>query len=82
MNTTQTLNMKLLGMKSAVLAVAVAQAVDAHTVFTNFYVDGANQGPGTCVRMNKSVPNATFFVPTVTSDDMACGQYLSLPCYI
>lgn len=69
--------MKLLGMKSAVFAIAVTQAVEAHTVFTNFYVDGANQGPGTCVRMNKSVPNATYFVPSVTSDDMACGQYLA-----
>lgn len=72
----QSLDMKLLGLKSAVIAIAVARAVDAHTVFTNFYVDGANQGPGKCVRMNKSVPNATFYVPTVTSDDMACGEYL------
>lgn len=73
--------MKLLAMKSAAFAIAVSRAVDAHTVFTNFYVDGANQGPGTCVRMNKSVPNATFFVPTVSSDDMACGQYLLPPSF-
>ncbi|KAA6406699.1 MAG: hypothetical protein FRX48_09422 [Lasallia pustulata] len=65
--------MKLLNMKSAVLAMAAAHAVDAHTVFTNFYVDGANQGPARCVRMSKNVPNATFYVSSLASDDMACG---------
>lgn len=71
--------MKLLNMKSAVLAMAAAHAVDAHTVFTNFYVDGANQGPARCVRMSKNVPNATFYVSSLASDDMACGEYLFPP---
>ncbi|MCJ1271945.1 hypothetical protein MMC22_011850 [Lobaria immixta] len=59
--------------KSVLLAVAAAQAVNAHTRFTNFYVDGVNQGDGTCVRMSNINDEATNPVHGITGNDMACG---------
>ena len=49
------------------------RSVQAHTTFTNFYVDGAPQGDGTCVRMSNNIQQATFPISSITSDDMACG---------
>ncbi|KAF2458926.1 glycosyl hydrolase family 61-domain-containing protein [Lineolata rhizophorae] len=53
-------------------ALAGAQAVNAHTTFTTFFLDGVSQGDGTCVRMNNNAEEATF--PVFPTDDaMACG---------
>lgn len=56
------------------LAVATAQVANAHTAFTNFFVDGVPQGDGTCVRMSNVNENATNPIHGITSDDMACGK--------
>ncbi|KAL8948487.1 MAG: hypothetical protein Q9222_005330 [Ikaeria aurantiellina] len=60
-------------LKALLLAAAALRAVSAHTTFTNFYVDGAPQGDGTCVRMSNNIPQATFPIKPITSQDMACG---------
>ena len=69
--------MRFLNAKGIVLAAAGAQLVSSHTLFTNFYVDGANMGNGTCVRMSNNVDRATFPIKGITSDDMACGMFRS-----
>ncbi len=61
--------------KGVVLAAAAAQLASSHTTFTNLYVDGANMGNGTCVRMSNNVGQATFPIKGITSDDMACGTF-------
>lgn len=59
--------------KALLLAAATLDAATAHTLFTNFYVDKAPQGDGTCVRMSNDIPKATYPIRPVTSQDMACG---------
>ena len=71
--------MRFSNIKSVVLAVAAAQAVDAHTRFTNFFVDGVNQGDGTCVRMSNINDQATNPVHGITGNDMACGTFYLSP---
>lgn len=66
--------MRLNGIQNLLLAVVAARAVDAHTAFTNFFVDGAPQGDGTCVRMSNINKEATNPIDGITSDDMACGK--------
>ena len=56
------------------LAAGSAQLSFAHTTFTNFYVDGVNQGDGVAVRMNNDPGKATFPIKSITSPDMACGR--------
>ncbi|KAL8720532.1 MAG: hypothetical protein Q9225_002624 [Loekoesia sp. 1 TL-2023] len=65
--------MQLLKSKALLVAVAAFDAASAHTTFTNFFIDGAPQGDGTCVRMSDNIPEATFPIRPVTSQDMACG---------
>ncbi|KAL8943039.1 MAG: hypothetical protein Q9216_001327 [Gyalolechia sp. 2 TL-2023] len=65
--------MQLLGVNSLLGAAALFGAATAHTTFTNFFVDGAPQGDGTCVRMSNNIPEATFPIRPITSQDMACG---------
>ncbi|KAL8693416.1 MAG: hypothetical protein Q9218_001765 [Villophora microphyllina] len=65
--------MQLLNAKTLLLAAVTLDAVTAHTSFTNFYVDGAPQGDGTCVRMSNDIPKATNPIRPITSQDMACG---------
>ena len=60
---------------SLLLAVATLQQAQAHTLFTNFFVDGTPQGDGTCVRMSNDIPHATSPLKGITGDDMACGKY-------
>lgn len=55
------------------LAAGTAQHVSAHTAFTNFFVDGVNQGDGVAVRMSDKLSKATFPIPNVASPDLACG---------
>ncbi|MCJ1457156.1 hypothetical protein MMC28_007523 [Mycoblastus sanguinarius] len=59
--------------KVILLAAGAAQLTNAHTAFTNFFVDGVDQGDGTAVRMSNDIPNATFPISSATSPDMACG---------
>ena len=59
--------------KIILLAAGTAQQVRTHTAFTNFFVDGVDQGDGTAVRMSNNNAQATFPLPSVTSPDMACG---------
>ena len=65
--------MRLDGINALWLAAAAAPVVHAHTLFTNFYVNGVNQGSATCVRMSHDVHTATNPIHGITSDDMACG---------
>ena len=57
-----------------VLAAGAAQLASAHTAFTNFFVNGVDQGDGTAVRMSNNMQQATFPLASVTSPDMACGE--------
>lgn len=66
--------MRLYDIKGLVLAAAAAQVIHAHTAFTNFYVNGVNQGNATCVRMSNVINSATNPIHGITSDDMACGK--------
>ena len=60
--------------KILILAAGTAQLASAHTAFTNFFVNGVNQGDGTAVRMSNNMQKATFPLSSVTSPDMACGE--------
>lgn len=55
------------------IVLLTAGTVQAHTAFTNFFVDGVDQGDGTAVRMSNNLPKATFPLPNVATPDMACG---------
>ena len=60
-----------------ILAAGTASFANAHTTFTNFFVDGVDQGDGTAVRMSNNIAEATYPLPNITTPDMACGKYLS-----
>ncbi|KAM3545697.1 putative endo-beta-1,4-glucanase D [Beauveria bassiana] len=51
----------------------MASAATAHTMFTTLYVDGKNQGDGTCVRMPMNGATGTAPIYPITGDAMACG---------
>ena len=59
------------------VAAGTASFASAHTTFTNFFVDGVDQGDGTAVRMSNNIPEATYPLPNITTPDMACGKCLS-----
>ena len=59
------------------LAAGSAQVCHAHTSFTNFYVDGVNQGDGVAVRMNGNPAKATFPVEGIANSEMACGMFIA-----
>lgn len=67
--------MRFYDVKGLLLAAAAAQVINAHTLFTNFYVNGVNQGNATCVRMSNVINSATNPIRGITSDDMACGKF-------
>lgn len=54
-------------------ALASAPAALAHTVFTNFYVDGVSQGDGVAMRMSPFPETAGSPISSLNSDDMACN---------
>ncbi|KAG8527491.1 uncharacterized protein KY384_007643 [Bacidia gigantensis] len=56
-----------------ILAAGSAQLCAGHTAFTNFFVDGQNQGDGVAVRMSNNPGHATFPIQGITSPEMACG---------
>jgi hypothetical protein len=58
-----------------VTALVSASVVSAHTTFTTFFVNGENQGDGTCVRMPMNPDTATDPVENLASDDMACSTF-------
>ncbi|KAK4466169.1 family 61 putative glycoside hydrolase, partial [Cladorrhinum samala] len=45
----------------------------AHTVLTTIFIDGQNQGDGTCIRMGVDPERVTFPISSIDSPDMACG---------
>ncbi|KAL8853268.1 MAG: hypothetical protein Q9221_001879 [Calogaya cf. arnoldii] len=65
--------MQLFNTKALLLAAAAIDAASAHTLFTNFFIDQAPQGDGTCVRMSNIIPHATDPIGPPTSQNMACG---------
>lgn len=65
--------MQLWNSKALLLAAAAIDAASAHTTFTNFFIDQAPQGDGTCVRMSNILPHATDPIRPPTSPNMACG---------
>ncbi|KAF2838915.1 lytic polysaccharide monooxygenase [Patellaria atrata CBS 101060] len=65
--------MDFLKKSTALWALATVPIIHAHTLFTNFFVDGVGQGNGTCIRMNDNPSQASFPIPNIESNDMACG---------
>ncbi|KAL9089466.1 MAG: hypothetical protein Q9165_005787 [Trypethelium subeluteriae] len=60
-------------LKSALATLGVVQLAAGHTLFTNFYLDGVDQGNATCVRMPMVPNNATFPINNILGNEMACG---------
>lgn len=54
----------------------LAASASAHTLFTTFFVNGENQGDGTCVRMPQDPETATAPIYPLDGDVMACGKPL------
>jgi hypothetical protein len=65
----ETLNMKFLA-----TVLGLAFAVNAHTLFTTLFIDGENQGDGTCVRQPNDASKANSPIYPITGDVMACGM--------
>lgn len=66
--------MRISHVKIFLLAAGAAQLARAHTAFTNFFVNGVDEGDGTAVRMSNNIQQATYPISSVTSPDMACGK--------
>ncbi|AEO67396.1 glycoside hydrolase family 61 protein [Thermothielavioides terrestris NRRL 8126] len=57
------------------LATAFASLSTAHTVFTTLFINGVDQGDGTCIRMAKKGSVCTHPIAGgLDSPDMACGR--------
>ncbi|USP76032.1 lytic polysaccharide monooxygenase [Curvularia clavata] len=54
-------------------ALGSAPAALAHTVFSDFYVDGMPQGDGVAIRMNPSGDHVSAPIGSLDSTDMACN---------
>lgn len=65
--------MRALYVKIYLLVAGAARLTNAHTAFTNFFVNGLDQGDGTAVRMSNNNQQATYPISSITSADMACG---------
>ncbi|KAF5024719.1 hypothetical protein F66182_3203 [Fusarium sp. NRRL 66182] len=61
-------------MKFLATVLGLASAANAHTLFTTLYIDGENQGDGTCVRQPKDAAKANSPIYPITGDVMACGR--------
>ncbi|KAH7275224.1 hypothetical protein MRS44_006554 [Fusarium solani] len=61
-------------MKFLSTVLGLASVANAHTLFTTFYVDGKNQGDGTCVRQPEDAATANGPIYPITGDVMACGR--------
>ena len=63
--------------KSA-LALAFLGLANAHTTFTTLFVDGQNQGDGTCIRMDMNGETCNSPIKGIQSPEMACGTSSTL----
>lgn len=63
--------------KNALTGLSLLQAANAHMGMTNFYVNGADQGDGICVRMNPNWDEWSNPLRDLASSDMACGNCFS-----
>ncbi|KAK0746684.1 glycosyl hydrolase family 61-domain-containing protein [Schizothecium vesticola] len=62
-------------MRSTLPLLGLATFTTAHTVFSNLYINGVNQGDGTCIRMPKDPQTASHWIEDpYSSPDMACGR--------
>ncbi|PNS21674.1 Apoptosis-inducing factor A [Sphaceloma murrayae] len=59
--------------QTLLLGITLAPGALAHTTFTNFYVNGVDQGNGTCVRMSKAKDAINSPIADIEGTDMACG---------
>ena len=57
----------------------LASVASAHTLFTTLFINGKNQGDGTCIRMPQDGATANGPIEPVTGEDMACGRLTALP---
>ena len=55
------------------LAAGSVELSKAHTMFTNFFVNGINQGDAVAVRMSNVMSQSTFPIEPITNQTMACG---------
>ena len=60
-------------MRFTIQLLSLASIASAHTLFTTFFVDGENQGDGTCVRTPSDGETATAPIYPLDGDVMACG---------
>ncbi|RKF57887.1 putative endo-beta-1,4-glucanase D [Erysiphe neolycopersici] len=56
-----------------VLAGAFTYSTDAHSLFTNLYVNNVDQGDGTCVRTPQNPSTATYPITDLQDNAMVCG---------
>ncbi|KAK1968110.1 endoglucanase B [Colletotrichum sublineola] len=61
-------------MKFFTAVLALASAANAHTLFSELYINGKSQGDATCIRMPKDGATSTSPVAGLNSQDMACGK--------
>ncbi|KAF3021977.1 hypothetical protein E8E14_010679 [Neopestalotiopsis sp. 37M] len=59
---------------TSILLGVIAPFAAAHSTFTTIYINDVSQGDGTCVRMNMNSENSSSPIPSLSSDDMACGS--------
>ncbi|ORY18295.1 glycosyl hydrolase family 61-domain-containing protein [Clohesyomyces aquaticus] len=59
--------------QSLLLALAAAPATLAHTVWTDFYVNGVAQGDGVAMRMRNDPEHASDPLSDLSSNDLACN---------
>ncbi len=62
-------------MRASTIAVALSAlgVASAHTVFSQLYIDGVDQGAGTCLRIKPEYDNRNFPI-SPSSKEMACGR--------
>ncbi|PHH69130.1 hypothetical protein CDD82_7976 [Ophiocordyceps australis] len=61
-------------MKLLATVTGLASAANAHTLFTTLFINGQNQGDGTCIRMPHDGETANGPIYPVDGPDMACGR--------
>lgn len=61
-------------MKYFFTALSMASMASAHTLFSNFFIDGKNQGDGTCIRTPENASTANSPIYPLTGDEQACGK--------
>ncbi|KAL1902245.1 hypothetical protein Sste5346_001221 [Sporothrix stenoceras] len=64
----------MLAFNTFLMAVTFATRATAHTSFTTLFINGVDQGDGTCVRQPTDPQTSTFPVEDLVSSDMICGR--------